>query len=319
MKPTIIGSSHLQPTAVPTVLPSGGLPAGQAGVTENPSNSAPALVPTKVVSSELVLSNGPTALNGVERKPLDVSSDQIRNTFPDLGSDVIEEVISLLAGTVPEAITEMHCLKWGETTLAQYGKALEMFLSLSQSSVLLAVPQHLLRLHELVEGVSKQLSPKSSAIWFKANRLIGAFDRGIDEIKQIIDLLVAMLSELYEVHAQLLKHEQCFNTISRKLTSETIAAGILASELPGNKKTMLADVSVSLSKASLHASEHVLVVRNKNDHVQTLIQIVRERVLVSLPAWISNFYTVGEGQLTETHRFALNQSLVEIASSLKLK
>lgn len=277
------------------------------------------LEPTVILSPTGSVNTGPTMMAGVIRKSLTVTPERVQSSFPELDVESIDEITTILSRVVPETLTELDCIKFGSDALDQFGKTLRNYIDVSQSECMTAPPVHLIRMQSLLLEIGKNIDNRANVLWFRRNSLDESIDSAITEIKQITDILGAFLPQLYQQHNSIMQHESVVMTVSRLVSCYAASAEILAEEVGDRQKALLADVMISLTKAALHANEHIVVVRERRNFLNKLVQIIRDRILVAIPTWISTFNSIDKTNLNETQRFKLNQTLTDLATTIDPK
>ncbi|MES2943528.1 MAG: hypothetical protein V4772_11730 [Pseudomonadota bacterium] len=268
----------------PTVMPSG--QSAQNAVNAPP---LPRAIPTRLPAPvQAPNQTSPRRLDGISRRGLQLSIEQIRSRFPALGADAALQIQQLLQATVPETLTRRQATDWGVTPQRRYAEVVEKTLQLNQHPQRLAAQQHLQRLfvllQEVFDAIDHQLQPGLLARWRSSPwQVLLKHQSEIELLRQALadaaDALANQLETLQALQKELI-------TLTSQLLTNALAASLLAEQLKPDLASALLQRAAELQQMHSHISNSIHQRDQSLADLQTLNACIQHAVLMLLPAWL---------------------------------
>lgn len=287
--PTIIGTALGEPAKVTTLA------------------GAPLAAPMQPVAA-----SAPTALPGVVRCNA-VSPQDIQTRFPAENPALIAEVVALLVAPQPAPGDSAGWLAWGESSQRAVSSLIAARVAAGENAALRAAARHLARLHELF---GEQAASFSGGSLLRPADPQRCWSRLRPEVEQLAAMLDRCLPELLALHRDAGQRSRTALSLRQSLRANGLAADVLGSGLPEAARDLLLGRKASLLASEALLGEIVLQIDADQVHIESLLQQIRDGVLVRLPALLNALAAV-PARPNETERFTLLEKLNDFVCFLQ--
>ena len=280
-------------TLRPTVLPT---PTGAARKPSHEGKRPAVSAPRSRTSTPSV--KGPTAIPGVERRRIEVSSRDLKALSPGAAAEVHERAADLLRGLVVQQTSERKAILWGHEVQKSYGVLVAGTLALSQSPLLRKVEGYLTRMMDIlgtidVMAVCGHGGGGLGQLFKSVNtRIDSAEELGSAqaELDQLVGYLSTALHDLLDLRDQLEHHAAKVAQLALEVEASALAALFLSHHLQQQQPSVsqrFTDRSMSLTEtlAQIHAGAPMRAMQI--DHPIRVVGIVQRVVLVMMPGLLA--------------------------------
>lgn len=284
-KPTIIGAKQQSagPTRIGT-LPPPQMPAGKPTV---------------------------SALQGVSRKPLDVSLGELQQRFPRENDEVLAKVSVCLSATICDA---GNWLAFGEEIQRKVSKLVSGRLASSQHDALRTAPRHLARLQELLLALADSFA---GGLLRPANPL-RTWEAARPEIGQLEEALALCLPDIVAVQAETAGRMEDARRMKCHARAAALAAEVLVERLGGRNGDILTGRQASLLASEALLDELLVQLELDESRQAFLIEQIRDGVLLRLTS-LANTLAGLPAKTNDTERFLLQEKLGELVRFFERK
>jgi hypothetical protein len=254
-----------------------------------------------------------SVLPGTQRKPLEVSVDELARRFPGTALELLERARGLLAGVTPQTMSTPAWLNFGVPAQESLSQLVKERVSLMETSVVPSVSQHLARMQHLLREVLDAMEggffkKPAATVWSSV----------VGEVRQLETLLSnagPALGALLGAMAEL--------AVKNKNAGETLHANSLAAEylidvVSPEAGHLLVSRATSLTASQTLALEQIQALSLDAIQVQELSTLVQDGVLLQLPAVHSQLAGLST-KPSDTQRYLATEKLNEIVNLMQRK
>ncbi len=249
----------------------------------------------------------PTAIPGIERKRLAVSTRDLQVLAPVSSTKVYEEAIRLLNTVVVEKLTERKVVTWGFEPQQAYGALVNRTLILVQSPVLVQTSGYLNRMMEILGSIDLMAicghgngNGFLGGLFKGANQKIDTLDElsaAQAELRQIVEYLQMMLRELLDLKDQFEQHTREYELVAIDVEASVVATLFLAKHLQKDTATAnlgarFRDQSMSLTQTLAQIKEGEPMRKLQIEQPIQMVGAIQSVVLVMLPGFMSSIAAV---------------------------
>ena len=300
-KPTAMPSTVPAPAQAPAVQPT-----SMAKPTAMPSRPpAPAPAPAEPLRASV--------LPGTQRKPLEVSYEQLAQRFPGTDVNLLERARAILAGVSLHTNGAASWLSFGvQAQEAVTGLVLER-VSAMETSPTRDVTTHLARMQLLLSEV---LDAMDGGFFKKPASAVWASVAG--EVRQLETLLRNAGPKLSEMLVTLSAMEPKLRDAGEVLQAHALAALYLVDVAGSDAANLLVSRATALTQSQALVLEQQQMLALATTNVQELITLVQNGVLLQLPAVYSQLAGLPT-KPSDTERYLATEKLNEIVNFMKRK
>jgi len=292
IRPTVF-----KPTAMPGTAP--------AMPPEASSMPKPAAAPAEPVKA--------SALPGTQRKALDVSYAQLALRFPGKAPDLIERTKAILAGISPQTMSTPAWLAFGKPAQEEQATLVKERLALMEAPGAKSVVQHLARLHTLLQEIVDALGGG-----FLKKPALKVWESVRGEVGQLEGLLSNAEPGLAAAYGEMDRLANKNKEVGDSLQANALAAEYLIDILDPEVGQLMVSRLTSLSTSQARAIEQVQTLALDKEHVQELMTLVQNGVLLQLPAVYSQLAGLS-AKPSDTERYLATDKLNEIVQIIQRK
>lgn len=309
----VVPASSIRPTAIqPTAMTNvagrvtdiAPLPAMRPTVVPV-SAPAPAVVAVEPVKA--------SALPGTQRKPLAVTFDQLAQRFPGTEATHLARAQAILAGICPQSMHATAWLNFGVQAQETLSVLVKERLALMEAPTIRSVAQHLARLQLLLKEVLEAMDGG-----FLKKPAVKVWESVVGEIRQLESLLSkagpALALVLDSMGRLAVKNQDAGDD----LQAHALAADYLLDIIGTEAGQLLVSRQTSLMAAEALVLEQLQTLALDTTHVQELITLVQDGVLLQLPAVHSQLAGLAT-KPSDTQRFLATEKLTEIVQFIQRK
>jgi len=291
------GAAPATPSVVPSTLPT--------TPTVLPPTAATAPVRSEPVRASV--------LPGTQRKPLDVSVDDLALRFPGTERELLERARGLLAGVTPQTMSTPAWLSFGVPAQESLSHLVKERVSLMETSIAPSVSQHLARMQYLLREV---LDAMDGGFFKKPAATVWASIVG--EVRQLETLLSnagPALGALLGAMGELVVKNK---SVCETLHANSLAAEYLIDVVSPEAGHLLVSRATSLTASQTLALEQIQALSLDAIQVQELSTLVQDGVLLQLPAVHSQLAGLST-KPSDTQRYLATEKLNEIVNLMQRK
>ena len=314
LRPTVIPS----PGAVPRKTKSReGRPRAESANTSTPSTPAV---------------GQPTAIPGVERRRIAVTTSELKALSPGAAPAVYERALELLGTFVVEKATERKAILWGHDVQKAYGDLVTQTLALSQSPLLRKVDGYLSRMMDILGSIDLMAVCGHGSGGFA--QLFKPVTRKIDtpgelraaqaELDQLVRYLDSSLRELLDLKDKLEEHAGRINAIGVEVEAAALAALFLSRHVQkasGGLAQCFMERSMSLTQTLAQIRTGDSMREIQIEQPIRMVRVVQNVALVMMPGFLGSVaaaLTLADRKsLTPTQAGELTYQLRDILRALQ--
>lgn len=327
LRPTVIGSvgKRTAPARVaPTVM---GEPAARPNCSPPPDSTKPA--------AKSRLPDRPTAIPGVERRRLEVDSQELRRLFPLATTGVLRQVADLLEAFVLEGANKRIAVLWGHAQQQDYSDLVSRILQLSQDRLLVKVAGYINRMITILNSIDLEAVAATGQIGGVFGQYLKRLNAKIDspdeletarlELDQLVRLMGASLEPLLELKQTQEKLSLRIDGLGDSLEAASLAAEFLSQRLQAERPDLarrFLDRSLSLIQTVAQIRGSGAIRQAQTEQPLHLIASIQNVALVLIPAWLGSLAALtaamrGQQRLTPTEAGEIAYQLRDILQQLK--
>ncbi len=271
-----------------------------------------------------------TAIPGVERKKLSVTTTDLQLMSPRSDAQVYKKAVDLLEEVVVDRVTERNAILWGSGVQRSYGDLVNQSLTYSQDPVLAKVQRYLNRMLDILESIDI-LSVCGHGFGGAFASLAKPMNKKVDTPKELTESqaeLALLIQNMNSALDQLLDLKDKLGKLSKQLDELTddVEAHALAAEFL-SKQPQLDFVARRYEERALSLTQTLAQIR-QNDTIRkiqieqplNLVNAIQNVVLVMVPGLISSIASILMLQqsrtVSQTEASEVSDKLREIVNSL---
>ncbi|MEO7999647.1 MAG: hypothetical protein ABI852_19505, partial [Gemmatimonadaceae bacterium] len=207
----------------------------------------------------------PTAVPGVERRRVTVSTRDLKTLSPGVAAEVLELALELLAPIVAETVTERKAILWGHETQKSYSNLVTTTLAISQSPLLRKVEGYLTRIIDILEAIDLKAvctvrEGGLGGLFKSVNSKIDTpqeLNAAQQELDQLTGYLGVALDELLNLKDKLQQHSSAVNAVGMEVEAAALAALFLSRHLQNSNSA----VSEQFTERSMSLTQTLAQIR----------------------------------------------------------
>lgn len=255
----------------------------------------------------------PLAIPGVQRLPVEVSTESLARAFPKYTAEDRDRAQAALSGFSLEAVNPAVVLSFGKDPQEDLTAIVRERLAFAQRPGVRFVLQHLARLQTLLQIVLDSfeggfLRKGPQKVWHSNVTEIQQLEALLDEAD---DHLAAELSELAEIKKRC---ESCH----ADLRGTALAAEFLGGQLRDDMASLMLSRLGSLIASQAMVIDQINLIDQDAEALQELTLLVQDGVVLKLPSVYSQLAALSS-RINDTERFHAVERLTEILNPLKAR
>lgn len=242
----------------------------------------------------------PTALSGVRRERVAVSSRELHDFAPEATSAACADAARLLAGTVAETLDERKAVLWGHDAQVAYATAVAGTLSLAQEPLAQRARAHVDRMTQILAAIDLMAAcghGKGGLVASLARALNDRIDTpaelagALAELRLLLDRLGAATGDLAGLADRLRRHAAAIDRIGHDVAAAALAARFLAQRIERDAPAVarrLVDRDIALTTTVAQIRQDDAIHRLQLQQPLALIALIQNVALLSLPGLLSS-------------------------------
>lgn len=303
-------------------------PAARPPVPATPKPSAPDPAAADPRSRELQ----PTAIMGKSPERLSVGAADLRRLSPQAAKPVLDAGLALLAGVVPDKLSERKAVLWGHDLQKRHAETVSKGLDLSRAPVMRRMQGHVARLLEILEGfdLAGAAAPEGRGLggFLKAlgrrTDTAAEFEAAGAELEQLVRLLNDSLEELLSLRQAMQTNAAKQNAMAAEVEAAALAALYLSEHFraagPALSERFL-ERGMSLTQTLAQIRAHDDLRAFQLEQPMRTIAAIQNVTLVSMPDFLASLAAIGSARdatlPTPTQSSELRFKLTHIVEQLK--
>ncbi len=258
----------------------------------------------------------PSDLGGIEEKQTDVAKvipvtlENLSTAHPSASTKTLEQACGIVRSVDINLLTSTACITWGKQVQQKYSRLIKRWSSVTQSEALSELREAIGSLQQVLQQID--MSPlrqiDRGGMFDRFTRAkekartaaLGVFEGKQLEIKRIIELVQGKKRKALEIRDRVTSIKTALRDLENEVQAYIIAGTCIVSYLDDQEETSshkdLGQLLETRCEALTRTQAEILGSSGVSElGVQQVLEVVRiaeEIILVSVPAWLSNFLTL---------------------------